>query len=379
MPSASLCDITVPHKGSINAHNSMYRLRAKLRDILRIVDRHSTGVLSRQKFHMCLQLADLPRPDRRTDDALYGRYYTKNVFRYGEFLESIKYDTSYQSHLMHQWKLALGGPGPKGHRVQPPVSLTPDPQYRGGLPSLHPPSRGPNRAGGSRGLVLPVISRQASRASRASVGSRLGKWEALQTKLQSTDPGGVVPIERLQQALGQMQLVPSSNNRLMDLLQQCDANGRGDIDYTTFITRAQQSEQRGDPVFVPAHGLPNSRQALSRHSKLSSAAGSTSAKARREQLKQSLHAKHRAVLDALQHADRHKTGEIELDNLKNALQNLGVVSVAQLSSGELDSFFGEFENNGMVNYKAFAEKIKREDLKQLEQLSDEALLHQHLK
>ena len=38
-----LCDdITLPHKSSLSAHNSMYRRRAKLRDVLRIVDRHNT-------------------------------------------------------------------------------------------------------------------------------------------------------------------------------------------------------------------------------------------------------------------------------------------------------------------------------------------------
>ena len=81
------------------------------------------GVLTRQKFHMCLQLADLPRPDRKTDQALYGAYYTKDCFkcaelrgqpahggalRYGDFLDSLKYDTSYRNHLMAQWRQLLG-------------------------------------------------------------------------------------------------------------------------------------------------------------------------------------------------------------------------------------------------------------------------------
>ena len=82
------------------------------------------GVLSRPKFHMCLQLADLPRPDRKTDQNLYGAYYTKESFRwggmaesqcfqpaacrYGDFLESLKYDTSYRNRLMAQWRQLLG-------------------------------------------------------------------------------------------------------------------------------------------------------------------------------------------------------------------------------------------------------------------------------
>merc|ERR1711865_396104 len=31
---------------------------------------------------MCLQLADLPKPDRKVDQSVYGAFYTKDAFRY---------------------------------------------------------------------------------------------------------------------------------------------------------------------------------------------------------------------------------------------------------------------------------------------------------
>lgn len=351
-------DVNIPHQSSLDDHNSMYRRRAKLRDILRIVDRHSTGALSRQKFHMCLQLADLPRPDRKMDSSLYGAYYTKDTIRYGDFLEALKYDTSYRNFLMGQWRSGLGQTQvrPKGM----PMSLTPEPR---GLPRLQPPNKA---------LMLPIASRAASRASAQSGGS---KWQALLSKLSSMDRGGVIPIEQLQQALSSMHMVPpgGSNKRLMDLLAECDQGG-GDIDYRKFVAAAQRMEQQNDPIFVSARG------SMSRQSNISAVSGGGSAKAKREQLRQTLNSKHRAVLDALNHADQNKTGKIELGKLKNSLQQLGVVTNAQLHSGELDCFFNEFEGQGgEIDYKSFAHKIKAEDMKQLESMTDDALRNQHLK
>ena len=37
-----------------------------------------------------IQLAGLPIPDRRTDKELYGKFQSRRVFRYGEFLETMK-------------------------------------------------------------------------------------------------------------------------------------------------------------------------------------------------------------------------------------------------------------------------------------------------
>jgi len=307
---------------------------------------------------MCLQLADLPRPDRKSDATLYGAYYTKDTIRYGEFLEALKYDTSYRNFLMGQWRAGLGE-----SQVRPQgmgLSLTPEPR---GLPRLQPPNKS---------LMLPIASRAASRASIQSGGS---KWQPLMSKLSSMERGGLVPIEQLQHALTAMHMVPppGSNNRLMDLLSECD-QGSGDIDYRKFISAAQRMEQQNDPIFVSGRG------SMSRHSSISSASDGGSAKAKRAQLRQTLNLKHRAVLDALNHADQNKTGKIELSKLKNSLQQLGVVTMAQLHSGELDCFFTEFEGQGgMIDYKSFANKIKAEDMKQLESMSDEALRNQHLK
>jgi len=245
MPSACLplCDdITIPHKASLNAHNSMYRRRAKLRDILRIVDRHNTGVLSRPKFHMCLQLADLPRPDRKTDQNLYGAYYTKESFRYGDFLESLKYDTSYRNRLMAQWRQLLGESTARmpGH----PVSQTPDPRPP---PGLMPASRGLGPPG-SRGLSLPALSRGSQRQG--------SNWGAVRSMLQSLDRGGTVSVEQLQDTLmrSQMQPVPAANDQLMDMLRSFDKSGKGDIDYNGFLTTAQQMEGRGQPLFRTGGG-----------------------------------------------------------------------------------------------------------------------------
>jgi hypothetical protein len=49
--------------------------------------------------------------------------------------------------------------------------------------------------------------------------------------------------------------------------------------------------------------------------------------------------------------------QIEMNKLKNTLQTLGMISMAQLQSGELTNFFDEFDNRGMVDYKQFADKV----------------------
>ena len=58
---------TVASGHTIATHKAMYRCRAKLRDILVVIDRERTGVISKEKFHRCLELADLPIPDRSTE------------------------------------------------------------------------------------------------------------------------------------------------------------------------------------------------------------------------------------------------------------------------------------------------------------------------
>jgi len=138
MPPLGHDDIAIPNSTHISVHNCMYRRRSKLREILKIVDRHNTGVMTRTKFHMCLQLADLPKPDRKLDKKVYGPFYTKDAFRYGEFLDAVKHDVSYRKLIETHWPQ-----GPVANNRQQAAS----PGLTGPIPSRGMPmSRGHSRA-----------------------------------------------------------------------------------------------------------------------------------------------------------------------------------------------------------------------------------------
>lgn len=243
---SSLDSETLPHRAKITVHNNMYRRRSKLCEILKIVDRHNTGVMTRHKFHMCLQLADLPKPDRKIDKSVYGSFYTKDAFRYCDFLEAVKHDHVYRKLIENHW--------PQGpvttNRHRP--SMTPQPGLTGPIPPL---SRGPPLArascGGSRASsqMGGSFSRPPSnnpQAIRNYLRQMLTKkhQNVLKALKQADQQGtGQIDAEQLKSVLVQLNIVPKAQLESGDLnsyFQQFSRNGQ--IDYNTFAAQVRQDD-----------------------------------------------------------------------------------------------------------------------------------------
>jgi len=239
--------MTVPEVSTIHGHKSMYKRRAKLRDIMHVVDRHSTGAMPREKFHLCLELASLPVPDAQSEQAMYGKFLNREMFRYGEFLECMKYDPAYRHLLTSRWRradpaLAQMQSKPRGAGL----SLTPDP----GSSSLLPPIAKSSQPGGLR-------SRIASRSSSAAHPHGNHFKNRLRQAFVAFDKSrsGTVTIEQLQQGLVALNLVPATSNAVMlDVFKSCDRDGNGNIDYDRLCRVIQDYEASGQPLFVPGYG-----------------------------------------------------------------------------------------------------------------------------
>ena len=137
--------------------------------------------MTRPKFHMCLQLADLPKPDRKVDQSVYGAFYTKDAFRYYPPARRLTAPSVFGAGMATFWKqlnttqatvsssklIGLLALSPRCRSLQHlsiraqhlslqnrhrPVSMTPQPRLTGSIPQM-------NRA--------PPLSRM-SRGSRAS-------------------------------------------------------------------------------------------------------------------------------------------------------------------------------------------------------------------
>jgi len=238
--------VNVPPVATIAAHNSSYRTRAKLRDILHTVDRHNTGSMPRNKFHLCLELAGLPVPDGSSEKKLYGKFIEREVFRYNDFLDSVKYDTAYRHQLTSRWRKEGGLPQPSiRSKALRGSSLTPEPS--------------------GAGLVLPHIGKPQSRRSTfsrpaqsriGSQGGDKGGTRRMREAFRSLDRDqtGTVTIEELQQGLVALDLVPAAPNAaLLELFRNCDRDGQGNIDYDVLCTKLQGFEAKGNAMFVPGY------------------------------------------------------------------------------------------------------------------------------
>jgi len=80
-----------------------------------------------------------------------------------------------------------------------------------------------------------------------------------------------------------------------------------------------------------------------------------------------LNNKHQILKSALATADVDRIGSVPLSSLKDVLVSLNVVTPQQLASGELDGFLMQHSQGGQVNYNAFADSVKAQDLAQLKQ------------
>jgi len=244
----------VPTTDTISAHKTMYRRRAKLRDILHVVDRHNMGAMPREKFHMCLELADLPIPDRQSEETMYGRFLNRENFRYVEFLDALKYDESYRHLLTSRWKDALPMAKSRAAQMHAPQSMTPEP--------------------GVSGITLPHIGKPPTRASvmsrTLSRHSDKGETKRLVGALRMLDQGqtGQLSIEQLQKCLVTQNMVPNaSNDELLNLFRSCDEAGNGMIDYNKLSTKLQARETQGNPIFVTGYRAPSAMRAASQASK----------------------------------------------------------------------------------------------------------------
>lgn len=357
--------LQVPPIAMISDHKSMYRQRAKLRDILHTVDRHNTGAMPRHKFHLCLELAGLPVPDRNNEQTMYGKFLERDVFRYGDFLECQKYDPAYRHLLTSRWRQAGGGRQPTKMRAPGGSSFTPEP----GAMGLQPP----------QGITLPQIGKPVSRAqgrlsrmggSRGALGgsrggANVGGVKRLRDAFRSLDANntGTVTIEELQQGLVALDLVPAaSNNELLQLFQSCDRDGQGNIDYNELVQKLQMREAQGNPMFVPGYRGPGTAFSHKGGSRVGSRATPGTLLSA---VDSRLHMKHKMLKDALSAADPQQTGKVALATLKDVLQSLNIVSKQQLASGDLDDFLGQYTNGGTVRYNEFADSVKAQDMAQL--------------
>jgi len=317
----------------------MYRRRAKLRDILQIVDRHHTGAMPRVKFHMCLELADLPVPDRASEEQMYGRFLTQDSFRYPDFLEALKYDESYQNMLTTRWAAAVPLQIHKPKRREPPQSFTPEP--------------------GVEGLSLPAIAKPNSRMLSHSLSrkSDKGPTKRLREALRSMDTGGrgCLSIEQLQQGLVALDLVPNgTNDQLLHLFRSCDQDGNGSIDYNMLVTKLQAQESQGKPLLVPGF-----RGSVARGPTRATPGSLVAA------VKKRLQIKHVMLRESLIAADKTQSGKVALSTLKEVLKDLNIVNKEQLASGELEGYFTQFSKAGQVDYIRFADSVKAQDMAQL--------------
>jgi len=327
----------------------MYRRRAKLRDIMHVVDRHNTGAMPRDKLHLCLELADLPVPDRTSEQKMYGKFMSREVFRYNDFLDAMKYDPAYRHLLTSRWhKLSGGSMMPPPMRQAPPKggSFTPEPT--------------------GAGLMLPAIAQArgggASRApSSKGVGSR-----RLRDAFLALDKGktGTLTIEELQQGLVALDLVPTATNAaLMELFRVCDRDGHGNIDYNELVRMIQERDAAGKPMFIP--GYRGGGRMMSQSQGSRGRGSTTTPGTLLSAMNTRLATKYAMLKSTLESADRAKRGTIPLDTLKDVLLSLNILDKAQLKTGELDSFFGQYTKQGQVDYGRFADSVKAQDLAQL--------------
>jgi len=240
-----LADASESQRANVTVHNSMYRRRSKLREILKIVDRHNTGIMTRPKFHMCLQLADLPKPDRKVDQSVYGAFYTKDAFRYGDFLEAVKHDTSYRKLIETHWPT-----GPVATNRHRPVSMTPQPRLTGSIPQMNraPPlsrmSRGSRASSQMGGASRPATNNP--QAMRNHLRQMLNsKHQNVIRALKQADAAGSGQLDpaQLKSVLLQLRIVPQAQLESGDLngyFQQFSRNGQ--IDYTAFAAQVRQDD-----------------------------------------------------------------------------------------------------------------------------------------
>ena len=325
---------------------------------------------------MLSQLAGLPVPDRHAEKEMYGKFQNKRVFRYAEFLETMKYDPAYRHLLTARWRVerpALGAshsekpkmmasgsqtvPKPAASRL---LSLTPQPAANGLTPpklAAKPASRLSAQGLGSRLAASRGLSGARPRGSAARPGNLLATLRAFDRQGQ-----GMVTIEQVQEGLVACDLVPAAPNKvLLDLFQSCDRDGQGNIDYKQLATIVQAQEAAGQPIFVTGYnssGGPASR--MGGATRVST--GTFQATVQR------LNAKHSMLKDALKRSDTEGQGRVPLQTLKDVLVSMNVISQQQLQTGELDAFLGEHTQGGMVDYNRFADSIQRDDQRQLESL-----------
>lgn len=337
----------------------MYRRRAKLRDIMHVVDRHNTGAMPREKLHLCLELADLPVPDRTSEQQMYGKFMSREVFRYNDFLDAMKYDPAYRHLLTSRWRKL--SPMDYLHAAQRQQAAT-----KGGG-SLTPEPTG-------AGLMLPPIAQASAGAgSRALSSSSNVGARRLRDAFRALDKGnkGTVTIEELQQGLVALDLVPTATNAsLLELFRVCDRDGHGNINYNEFVRMLQEREAAGKPMFIPGYRgggamVSQSQHSRSRHARASNTTPGTLVSA----MTQRLHTKYKMLKETLDAADREGRGTVSLDTLKNILVGLNVVDKAQLKTGELEEFFRQYTKGGMIDYGRFADSVKAQDLAQLAGLS----------
>jgi len=240
-----LADASESQRAVVTFNNSMYRRRSKLREVLKIVDRHNTGMMTRPKFHMCLQLADLPKPDRKIDQSIYGAFYTKDAFRYGDFLEAVKHDTGYRKLIETHWPS-----GPVATNRHRPVSITPQPGLTGSIPQMNRAPPLPRMSRGSR------ASSQMGAASRPMTNNPQAMRNYLRQMLNSkhqnvikalkqadSQGSGQLEPEQLKLVLLQLRIVPQAQLESGDLnwyFQQFSRNGL--IDYNAFAAQVRQDD-----------------------------------------------------------------------------------------------------------------------------------------